>query len=206
MDPLRREPPRWLRWIGIVALVLGAAGLGLASAVLPYLADRRIDPFALLGIPAAALFLWGVLGQLRAGQPARAGLAAAILAIPLYAVAMQAVLPRLFAPWLSPRMATLLAERAPGLPPAQFGIAGYHEPSLMFSTGTGTQLLRNGPAAAAFLAEAPGRFAAIGDRDLAAFQAEAQRLGLNLREEGSVDGYNYTRGRHIVLRLYRIAS
>jgi len=206
MDPLRRPAPAWLRWIGTFALVLGAAGLGLASAVLPYLADRRIDPFALLGIPAAALFLWGVLGQLRAGQPARAGLAAAILAIPLYTVAMQAVLPRLSAPWVSPRVAALLAQRAPGLPPSQFGIAGYHEPSLMFSTGTGTQLLRNGPAAAAFLAEAPGRFAAIGDRDLAAFQAEAQRLGLNLREEGAVEGYNYTRGRPIVLRLYRTAS
>lgn len=206
MDPLRRPAPAWLRWIGIFALVLGAAGLGIASALLPYLADRRIDPVALLGLPAAALFLWVVLGEIRHGKPARAGLAAAVLAIPLYAVALEGVLPRLTAPWVGPRVAALLAERAPGLPPAQFGVAGYHEPSQMFATGTGTVLLRNGTAAAAFLAEAPGRFAAVGDRDLAAFQAEAQRLGLTAQEEGSVEGFNYTRGRHIVLRLFRAAT
>ncbi|MCG7362167.1 glycosyltransferase family 39 protein [Roseomonas sp. ACRSG] len=206
MDPLRRPAPAWLRWTGIVALVLGAAGLGIASALLPYLADRRIDPVALLGIPAAALFLWVVLGEIRRGRPARAGLAAAVLAIPLYAVALEGVLPRLTAPWVGPRVAALLAEKAPGLPPAQFGVAGYHEPSQMFATGTGTVLLRNGTAAAAFLAEAPGRFAAVGDRDLTAFQAEAQRLGLTAQEEGSVEGFNYTRGRHIVLRLFRAAA
>ncbi|MFC7553672.1 hypothetical protein ACFQU7_17675 [Pseudoroseomonas wenyumeiae] len=46
----------------------------------------------------------------------------------------------------------------------------------------------------------------MGDRDLAAFQAEAQRRGLTTQEEGSVEGYNYTRGRHIVLRLFRAAA
>jgi 4-amino-4-deoxy-L-arabinose transferase-like glycosyltransferase len=204
MDPLRRPSPRWLRWLGIAALVLGAAGLGLASALLPYLADRRIDPVALLGIPAAALFLWAVLAELRRGALARAALVAAVLSIPLYAVALEGVLPRLTAPWVGPRVATLLAARAPGLPPAQFGVAGYHEPSQLFATGTGTVLLRNGAAAAAFLAEAPGRFAAVGDRDLAAFQAEAGRIGLKAQEEGSVEGFNYTRGRHIVLRLFRM--
>jgi 4-amino-4-deoxy-L-arabinose transferase-like glycosyltransferase len=205
MDPLRRPAPRWLGWLGVFALVLGAAGLGLASAVLPYLADRRIDPVALLGIPAAALFLWVVLAEIRRGALARAGLAAAILVIPLYAVALGGVLPRLTAPWIAPRVAALLAGHAPGLPPSQFGIAGYHEPSQMFATGTGTVLLRNGAAAAAFLAESPGRFAAVGDRDIAAFRAEAERAGLSLREEGAVSGFNYTRGRAIVLRLFRLA-
>jgi len=209
MDPLRRPAPRWLRWLGITALVGGAAGLGLASAVLPWLADKRIDPVALLGLPAAALFLWVVLGEIRRGALARAGLAAAILAVPLYAVALAGVLPRLTAPWIAPRMAALLGARAPelaipaGLPPGRFGVSGFHEPSQLFATGTNTLLLRNGAAAAAFLAEAPGRFAAVGDRDLAAFQAEAQRLGLTVREEGMVEGYNYTRGRHLVLRLFR---
>jgi 4-amino-4-deoxy-L-arabinose transferase-like glycosyltransferase len=206
MDPLRRPAPRWLRWLGIAVLVLGAAGLGVASAVLPYLADRRIDPVALLGIPAAALLLCVVVAEIRRGALARAGLAAAILAIPLYAVALGGVLPRLSAPWVAPRVAALLAVRAPGLPPSQFGVAGYHEPSQLFATGTGTVLLRNGAAAAAFLAGAPGRFAAVGDRDLAAFQAEAGRLGLAAQEEGSVGGFNYTRGRHIVLRLFRAAA
>jgi 4-amino-4-deoxy-L-arabinose transferase-like glycosyltransferase len=206
MDPLRRKAPRWLGWVGMVALVLGSVGLGLAAAVLPWLADKRIDPVALLGIPAAALFLWVVLTEIRRGAMARAGLSAAILAIPLYLVAMGDVLPRLTAPWIAPRVAALLADRAPGLNPAQFGIAGYHEPSQMFATGTGTVLLSNGPAGAAFLAEAPGRFAAIGDRDIAAFRMEADRRGLALQEEGSVEGFNYTRGRHIVLRLFRLAS
>ncbi len=73
----------------------------------------------------------------------------------------------------------------------------------MFAVGGGLRLLPGGPAAAQFLSEEPGRVVAVGNRQEAAFQAELARLGLRVQEIATVSGYNYSRGRHITLLLYR---
>lgn len=206
MDPLRRPAPRWLAMLGLGLLWLVALGLGVAAAVLPWLADRRLDPVALLVLPATLLLAWGVTRLLRGGTPARAALLGAFLAVPVYGLVLGGVLPRLEAPWIGPRLAAALAQAAPtGDVQGGFGITGYHEPSMVFATGTGTALLRNGAAAAAFLGAEPGRTAAVGERELAGFRAAAGQAGLNLREIGSVDGYNYTRGRRLTLHLFQAA-
>ncbi|MDQ1080858.1 glycosyltransferase family 39 protein [Pseudoroseomonas cervicalis] len=202
MDPLRRPAPRWLRGLGLVLLALVALALGVAAPVLPFLADGRIDPVALLALPAAGLLLWGVWSALKRGAPGQAALAGALLAVPLYAIILGGVLPRLEAPWIGPRLEALVQQRLPGLPPARLGVVGYHEPSLVFSTGTETALLRDGAAAAGFLAAGPGRAVAVSGRDLEAFRAAASAAGLAPASLGEVAGYNYTRGRRVVLHLF----
>jgi 4-amino-4-deoxy-L-arabinose transferase-like glycosyltransferase len=204
MDPLRRAPPRWLHWLSLAALVGAPIGLALAAAVLPVLADGGISLVALLGLPVAAVFVLATLRALRAGQPARAGLLAVMLAVPLNWVVLEGVLPRLTAPWISPRLAALVAEARPALPDTQFGVVGYHEPSLQFAMGGGIALLRDGPEAARFLAATPGRLVAVADRQDAAFREEAARLGLSPREHGVVAGFNYSRGRRVALTLYGV--
>lgn len=206
MDPLRRPAPRWLSWLGLGLLWLVALALGIAAALLPWLADHRVDPLALLVLLATLLLAWGVTTLLRRGLPAQAALLGAILAIPVYGLILGEVLPRLQAPWIGPRIAGQLATAAPtGDVQGGFGIVGYHEPSMVFATGADTALLRDGAAGAAFLDAEPGRIVAIGDRDLAAFHVAATQAGLNLREIGSVEGYNYTRGRRLTLRLFLVA-
>ena len=74
----------------------------------------------------------------------------------------------------------------------------------MFAVGTGTNLLRTGGDAARFLAGAPGRVAAVGNRAEADFRNEAAALGIAPVEIGTVTGLNYTRGRWITLILYRL--
>ena len=100
--------------------------------------------------------------------------------------------------------AAAVAQVAPGLPARNFGVAGHHEPSLQFAMGGDIRLLTSGEAAAAFLADGPGRIAAIGDRQEAAFRRAAAERGLNLRELGSVTGLNYVRGRWITLSLFKV--
>ena len=202
LDPLRRAPPRWLAGFSTLALLAAAAGLGLAAAVVPFLADGRISVIALAGLPAAALLGWVVRGELRAGAPARAALAAVILAVPLQAIVLGGVLPRMRAPWISPRLAALVQEVAPGLPAERFGIAGYHEPSLLFALGGGIRLLRDGAEAARFLDAAPGRLVGVSNAAEAAFHEEAARLGLGPVPRGTVDGFNYSRGRRMAVVLY----
>ena len=77
---------------------------------------------------------------------------------------------------------------------------------MVFAVGTGTNLLRTGGDAARFLAEAPGRVAAVANRAEADFQREAAAIGLVPKEIGTVTGLNYTRGRWVTLILYRTAS
>jgi hypothetical protein len=202
MDPLRREPPRWLHWFSVVALCAAAAGLAVAAVALPWYADNRISLLSLLAIPAAGALVFVALRTLSHSGPARAGLMAVILAVPLNWVLLEGVLARMSAPWISPRLAALVQRAQPGIPDERFGVAGYHEPSLLFAVGGDIRLLRNGAEAAGFLADGPGRLVAVADRDEAAFRAAAGQRGLALREHGTVAGFNYSRGRRVAISVF----
>ena len=204
MDPLRQEAPAWMRWLGIAALAGVAVGLPAVFLGAAFYVERRVEILALAGIAAGVFMAWALLRMAREGLWGRAALAGAILAVPVYASVMEGVIPRMQAVWLSPRLAAQVAAVAPGLPAERFGVVGHHEPSLQFAMGGGIRLLRDGPAAAAFLAEAPGRIAAVNDRQEAAFRAAVAERGLTVRDLGSVTGLNYVRGRWVTMSLFKV--
>ena len=204
MDPLRQEAPAWMRWLGIAALAGVAVGLPAVFLGAAFYVERRVEILALAGIAAGVFMAWALLRMARDGHWGRAALAGAILAVPVYASVMEGVIPRLQAVWLSPRLAAQVAAVAPGLPADRFGVVGHHEPSLQFAMGGGIRLLRDGSAAAAFLAEAPGRIAAVNDRQEAAFRASVAERGLTVRDLGSVTGLNYVRGRWVTMSLFKV--
>lgn len=204
MDPLRQEPPRWLRWLSSAALVGVALGLGAAALAVGYLVERRMTvvAFGAAALIAGAALAWFTLRASRRGQYGRAAILGAILAIPVYATVLEGVIPRLSSVLLSPRIAAEVQQIAPGLPPERFGIVGYHEPSLLFARGGTTQLLRDGAAAAVFLSEGPGRVVAVEGRQEAGFRREAEARGLRLRERGLLTGRSYVRGRAMALLFF----
>ena len=203
MDPLRLLPGRWMLWAMRAALLVVAVGLGALMVVAPMVLDGRVPWVAWLVLPFALLLAMVVLRTSADGQWGRAGALGVILAVPVYAAALGGVLPRIEAMWVAPRLQAALARVAPGLPAERFGITGHAEPSTLFAIGGGLRLLPGGAAAGAFLAEAPGRVVAVGNRQEAAFQADATERGLRLQELATVSGYNYSRGRPITLLLYR---
>ncbi|MBC7433457.1 MAG: glycosyltransferase family 39 protein [Rubritepida sp.] len=203
MDPLRLLPGRWMLWAMRAALLAVAVGLGALMVVAPMVLDGRVPWVAWLVLPFALLLALVVLRTSADGQWGRAGALGVVLAVPVYAAALGGVLPRIEAMWVAPRLQAALARVAPGLPAQRFGITGHAEPSTLFAIGGGLRLLPGGAAASAFLAEAPGRVVAVGNRQEAAFQADATERGLRLQELATVSGYNYSRGRPITLLLYR---
>jgi 4-amino-4-deoxy-L-arabinose transferase-like glycosyltransferase len=204
MDPLRVAPPRWVDWLANLALGGVAIGLPLAAGIAVFGVESRIDLFAILGLAAGIAMTWVLVRMGGRAQWGRAALAASILAVPVYACVLEGVFPRLQAVWLSPRLAAQVAAVAPSLPARDFGVVGHHEPSLQFAMGGDIRLLRDGAAAAAFLAEGPGRIAAVNDRQEAAFRRAAAERGLTLRELGTVTGLNYVRGRWVAMSLFKV--
>ncbi|MCU0889545.1 MAG: phospholipid carrier-dependent glycosyltransferase [Rubritepida sp.] len=204
LDPLRRPPPRWLGVLAAGVLLAGAVGLGVAAALLPLLADGRVVVIALLALPLAVALAVLVLRLMRAGQPARAALLAVALTLPLHWIALGEVLPRLTAPWISPRLATLVLQAQPGIHDARLAVAGYEAPSLGFALGAGIARLGRGEDAASFLAAGPGRLVAVADRQEAAFRAEAAARGLGLREHGVVAGFDLARGRWVAISVFGV--
>lgn len=187
---------RWRWWprASGALLVLAAAALGAAAAALP--------PFlgapwwlGLPGLAAAGLLAWLAL---------RRGVGLALLAAPLlYWSVLQLELPNVPALWIAPRAVAALQDAA-AAPGAPLGAVGFHEPSLRFLGGTDALFLPNGWEGARALAERRVGVLLVGDRDLAAFQAEAARLGIVPRAAvAPIRGFNYSRGRWVELTLFR---
>ncbi len=206
MDPLRREPPRWLKRAMKGAVAGVAFGIGIVALAVPWFVTGHEPLGALLALPCAALLVWLVWREMDRAHWARAAVLGVVAAIPLYTSIMQFTFPRIEALWIAPRLEAVLAREAPGLPAARFGITGHAEPSTLFHIGGALRLLRRGEDAARFLAEEPGRVVAVGNRAMDDFRREALALGLTPLEIGQVAGFNYTRGRHITLSIFKVTN
>ena len=175
---------------------LGAVLAGLAALVI--LGGSCALPFVVHGTPAipalCATALVGVLA-VRAWS-ARGMLLALGGSVLLYAAVLEAELPRLAPLWLAPRVVALLP------PGTVLGAVGFSEPSLMFLAGTRTEWLLAADGARALAAGGVGMLL-VGDRDEPAFAAEAARIGFVPERVGVVEGFNVSRGRRVVLTLYR---
>jgi len=84
----------------------------------------------------------------------------------------------------------------------QVATAGYHEPSLVFLTGTGLKHT-DGAGAAEFLKEGGCRFAYVEARQERSFALRAETLGVRYAKGMRVEGINMTGGRPIAVTVYR---
>ena len=201
----REEGPLWERIVFYVAPVLFAlAAVALAAA--PMLLPSRygdgtmwwvLAPVAVFAACAAA----ALAAYLRGARPA-AALFAIAAPLALDPALTAGVGPQLDQLWVSSRVAA--AERAlsrPDDPPP--ALAGYVEPSLVFLLGTETRQATDGRAAADAGA-AQGGLALVEDREGGDFKARLAELDADATELGAVDGFNYSRGRKVHIRIYRV--
>ena len=200
------DKPRWekpLRYVAAVQFALGACVLGAAAIVAPGLYGNGtvwwqvtlVAVFAGLGLGALIAFL------------RRAHLAAVVCALAaalvFYPTLTLGIAPRLDQLWVSPRAAVAVKELArPGDPPP--ALAGYVEPSLVFLLGTETRQTDGRGAAEAGAAQ--GGLALVEDHEQPAFMAHLAELDADASQVGSVSGFNYSRGRRVRIRLYRVTA
>lgn len=189
---------RWAKaYYGLYALV----GVALA-ALFVYAPIRLADGLTWLSAGPALAALFGGLapailawrGRVRAAVPA-----CLIGAILTYGLAFQTLLPKLDQMWVSQRIAALLP---PGTPTAA---AGFHEPSLVFLLGTETSLT-TGTGAGHFLLATPDAVAVVEAADEAPFMTVIETAGRHAHLVGEVDGFNYSRGRPVSLKVWDLAE
>jgi hypothetical protein len=80
--------------------------------------------------------------------------------------------------------------------------AGFHEPSLVFMTGTST-ILTDGSGAADFLGQGSCRFALVEQRSERGFAQRAEAIGLRYDVAARIEGYNISQGRAISIAIFR---
>ena len=184
-----------------VQFVLAAAALAAAPMILPGMYGAGTMWWVLAPVVIfAALAIAAVIAYLRGARLA-AALCAIAAPVVLYPALTAGVAPGLTALWVSPRAAA--AERAlsrPDDPPP--ALAGYVEPSLVFLLGTETRQTNGQGAADAGAAQ--GGLALVEDREGGAFKARLAELEADATEVGAVDGFNYSRGRKVHIRIYRV--
>ncbi|MBR0927637.1 glycosyltransferase family 39 protein [Bradyrhizobium diazoefficiens] len=122
--------------------------------------------------------------------------AALMLAVTVYGIVLPSLVP------LFPSIEVARALRNVTCVGPKAAAAGYHEPSLVFLTGTQT-LLTDGSGAADFLRQGSCRFALIEQRSERSFVQRAEAIGLRYKVGTRIDGYNFSQGRAISVAIFR---
>jgi 4-amino-4-deoxy-L-arabinose transferase-like glycosyltransferase len=181
-------------WFVIPALASLAAVVGAVSLT-------RQPVFLAWPFVAAALifglFAWWLYDHNRAERSLlNAVVSAMFLALAVYGVVVPALMP------LFPSAEVARALRNVVCVGPKAAAAGFHEPSLVFMTGTST-LLTDGSGAADFLAHGSCRFALVEQRSERSFAQRAEAIGLRYDVATRVEGYNISQGRTISIAIFR---
>lgn len=143
------------------------------------------------------LIAWWMFEDSRAERSLLNGVIAAMfLSIGIYGI----VMPSLTTVFPSAEIARALRNVVCVGPKA--AAAGFHEPSLVFMTGTDT-LLTDGSGAADFLGQGTCRFALVEARSERGFVQRAEAIGLRYNVANRIDGYNISQGRAVSIAIFR---
>jgi 4-amino-4-deoxy-L-arabinose transferase-like glycosyltransferase len=194
---------RWLAaapaWWFIFS-ILGAVGTIVLHVAIGQQAGVMAWPFLVAAI-IMALFAWWLL----AVDGAETALLRATVAMILFAWGLFGMtlptMPRLFPAQELSKFVRFTAR----CDDPQVATAGYHEPSLVFLTGTGLRHT-TGEGAADFLKEGGCRFAFVEGRQERSFAQRAEALGLRYNRAFRVDGINISGGRPIAVTVFRTES
>ena len=186
--------------------------IGISLAVAAPVAMMRFGPVdgpGLVIMAGALLLAVLVLGTAREAlrETWRCALFAAVAAgVVAYGLVLGFVLPSLERLVLAPRLAALVSTHLDQVgQPLPIYATGYREPSLVFAIGTDLQLATPDEIAATL--PSGGALALVEDRNREAFLgaiAGAGRSAEDVSVPGPVTGLNYSNGREVTVRLYRI--
>jgi 4-amino-4-deoxy-L-arabinose transferase-like glycosyltransferase len=187
-----RRGAAWWFLIPAVASVIAVVGAIMLTRQPVFLAWPFIAGALIFG-----LFAWWLYDDNRAELSLlNAVVAAMFLATSVYGLVIPALTP------LFPSAEIARALRNVVCVGPKAAAAGFHEPSLVFMTGTST-LLTDGSGAADFLRQGSCRFALVEQRSERGFAQRAEAIGLRYNVAKRIEGYNISQGRAISIAIFR---
>ncbi|MBB1091639.1 glycosyltransferase family 39 protein [Rhodopseudomonas palustris] len=181
-------------WFAIPVVVLSLAIIG--AIILTRQPAFLAWPFVAASL-IFGLFAWRLFDQNRAEASL---LNASLASLFLMVAALGVVVPTLRPVFPSVEIAQALRKVVCVGPKA--AAVGFHEPSLVFMTGTDT-LLTDGSGAADFLLGGSCRFALVEARSERAFAARAEAIGLHYNVATRIEGYNFSQGKPVSIAIFR---
>jgi len=182
----------WWFAIPVVVLTLAIVGAIILTRQPAFLAWPFVAASLIFG-----LFAWRLFDENRAEASL---LNASLASLFLVTAALGVVVPTLRPVFPSVEIAQALRKVVCVGPKA--AAVGYHEPSLVFMTGTDT-LLTDGSGAADFLLGGSCRFALVEARSERAFASRAEAIGLRYNVATRIDGYNFSQGKPVSIAIFR---
>ncbi|MEX3007192.1 ArnT family glycosyltransferase [Hoeflea sp. TYP-13] len=187
---------------GVVVVTLGFSVIAVAVPI--YIAGN----FSFWSIPVVLLLLmacWFGLGYGLELSPIRRVLVATLTATTAYGLMFSAILPNVDQIWVSQQIADRFeAEKA--CEDSVLAAVTYHEPSLVFLTGTNTLLTGPDSAANHLLKDPECAMAAVPDEDAPAFLTALSASDARAEGGEPISGFNYSKGKQTSVRLYRIVG
>jgi 4-amino-4-deoxy-L-arabinose transferase-like glycosyltransferase len=201
-QPLRRWQV-WLWWLAAAGQVVVSVGIGAMAILAPLYVGGGFMPWSL--VIAALALVAGFFAWPRQGRLALADVAVSTAAAgAALALAFTTIVPSLSQMWLSPRIAAAVDEYR-SCDSTVLASVGFHEPSLVFLTSTGTLLVSADNAARHLLADPACALALVPADRTARFVARLSEAGKTAQALTRIDGINYSTGARLALTLYRMA-
>jgi 4-amino-4-deoxy-L-arabinose transferase-like glycosyltransferase len=199
------------KWVGLqrfgaaIYLVVGLLLAALIAALPVYYQQAPLKPYCFTIAATIALAATLIATQFWKGRHTEGALGAIVLSSTVAWTLLCGVLPHLGLLTLSPRLSAAIG--AAGLHPLRNGaddvvLSGYYEPSAIFLLGTRT-ILADGRTAAEMVSNS-NRAAVIEGREEAAFKTRLDELGEAAAAFAQVDGVNYSNGKSVTLKIYRL--
>ncbi|WP_210483364.1 ArnT family glycosyltransferase [Microvirga antarctica] len=195
-------PHRPLAKVAAVLIALIPVGLTVGIAVAAWTLDGTL-PYRALPVlilsSLAALYAWWLFVRNQVLKCVWASFGAAmLLSVGVFGLGQL----DLRSLKVSPRLAEVA--RNLGCTSPRIATLGYREPSLVFLTGTGLEMLESGPEAAAFLQGGGCRLVFVEKRFEDEFRAENERLGQKPVLSTRVAGFNINSGRRLDIGAYAV--
>jgi 4-amino-4-deoxy-L-arabinose transferase-like glycosyltransferase len=196
--------PRFARILVWVWLIVSGA-LALAVAAGPAVLEVKPKGSAIALGAALAVAVWAASARLRSGRHVAATAMLVVVAVVFHPLLFGYVLPGTESLWVSRRVADLVQRSRP-CRDSTVAAVGYHEPSLVFLLGTKTKLVGTPLAAAHLLSDPACALALVPAVETATLSGILAHSGAAAVALGSVTGIDYSNGKRVDLRLYRIAE
>ncbi|WP_163272735.1 ArnT family glycosyltransferase [Chelativorans alearense] len=192
----------WLYWLSVAGAAVVSIGLSALAVAGPLYLGGGVQPAGIVVAVAVFAAAYFALPGREGADLRRMGSAVVAAGI-AYGLLFTMVVPSLETIWLTPRIAAAVKVNKP-CTNSRLASAGYHEPSLVFLVGTKTLLTDVEGAADHLLSDPVCALALVPASEAARLAERASAGGKSIVPVALIEGVNYSKGKRLSLRLFRI--